>query len=242
LLSLPVSPCFFLSRRFAPSYPEIIEMLPTDSKARKEIPLYAGCIAYFPDALAAVAAVSKKGNDKHNPGQPLHWSREKSSDHQDCIVRHLFDAGKDGTRVDENGDLHAAALAWRALALLQLACEAKAAATSKPTLAEPNPWREWTPVVTNKHLVGEHAPVGPRVSVEYKMRNGCTDTMYAGNLRWTSKDVTSDIIAWRPADYESKWILRLARPGRDVYVTETVYTRAEATRMFNDLVIARAHD
>lgn len=100
-------------------------MLPTDSKARKEVPVASGVLDYFPDAIAAVAAVSKKGNDKHNPGQPLHWSREKSSDHRDCIARHLIDAGKDGQGVDENGDLHLAACAWRALAALQLAIEAR---------------------------------------------------------------------------------------------------------------------
>ena len=33
-------------------------MLPTDSKARKGIPLARGCLDYFPDALVAVAGVS----------------------------------------------------------------------------------------------------------------------------------------------------------------------------------------
>ena len=94
--------------------------LPTDSKARKDIPLARGLLDYFPDALAEVAAVSRAGNDKHNPGQPLHWSREKSSDHADCIMRHLVDRGK----VDpEDGFLHDAKVAWRALAMLQLALE-----------------------------------------------------------------------------------------------------------------------
>ena len=100
-------------------------ILPTDSKARKEIPVTTGVLDYFPLAIAAVAAVSKKGNERHNPGEPLRWSREKSSDHRDCVARHLIDAGPDGQGVDENGDLHLAACAWRALAALQVAIEAK---------------------------------------------------------------------------------------------------------------------
>lgn len=98
--------------------------LSQDSQERKDTPIYSGVMAYFPLALAAVARVSKAGNDKHNPGQPLHWSRGKSTDHKDCIARHLIEA--DG--VDPStGELHAAALAWRALANLQLAEEKRLA-------------------------------------------------------------------------------------------------------------------
>jgi hypothetical protein len=75
-----------------------------------------GLLWYFPNALAEVARVSKAGNDQHNPGQPMHHSRGKSSDHADCILRHLIDAGTiDGT----DGMRHSAKVAWRALALLQ---------------------------------------------------------------------------------------------------------------------------
>lgn len=89
--------------------------LPADSAARKEIPLARGLLDYFPAALAAVASVSKKGNDQHNPGQPMHHARGKSMDHADCILRHLVDRGT----VDTDGVRHAAKVAWRALALLQ---------------------------------------------------------------------------------------------------------------------------
>jgi len=94
--------------------------LPTNSKDRKQIPMFSGLLAYFPDALAAVAAHSFNGNEKHNPGEPLHWAREKSSDHKDCIVRHLADIA---TGADEIEEL--TAVAWRALAAAQLAIEAK---------------------------------------------------------------------------------------------------------------------
>jgi hypothetical protein len=95
--------------------------LPTDSAARKRIPIVTGLVDYFPDALAAVAEVSFVGNEKHNPGQPLHWSREKSADHADCIGRHLVERGT----IDEVTKVrHSAQLAWRALALLQIEIEA----------------------------------------------------------------------------------------------------------------------
>lgn len=93
-----------------------ISVLPEDSEARKEIPLFSGVLNYFPLALAAVARHSKRGNDKHNPGQPIHWARGKSMDHLDCIARHLIDA----ETVSASGEYEeATAIAWRALAYLQ---------------------------------------------------------------------------------------------------------------------------
>lgn len=98
-------------------------MLPTDSAARKRYPLCSGLWDYFPDALAEVAYVSWVGNEKHNPGEPLHHARGKSMDHADCIMRHLLERGGYDVVVDKNGVehrvRHSAALAWRALALLQ---------------------------------------------------------------------------------------------------------------------------
>ena len=94
-------------------------VLPTDSAVRKEIPIFSGVLNYFPLAIAAVARVSKRGNDQHNPGQPMHWAREKSTDHADCILRHMIDRGT----LDTDGILHDAKVAWRALAQLQLAIE-----------------------------------------------------------------------------------------------------------------------
>ncbi len=93
-------------------------MLPTDAKARKNIPLHSGVFAYFPDALIEVAIVSKLGNDQHNPGQPLHWAKEKSTDHEDCIARHTFDAMQAKTKAERIE--HKRARAWRALASLQV--------------------------------------------------------------------------------------------------------------------------
>ena len=102
--------------------------LPNDSQARKETPIFSGLLMYFPDACAAVSRLSYLANEKHNPGEPMHWSKHKSADHADCIVRHLMDArGK-----DEFGLHHATAVAWRALALLQTILEEEAEAQAEP--------------------------------------------------------------------------------------------------------------
>lgn len=98
--------------------------LPTDVKARKDIPIYSGFIKYFPDAIAAVAELSRIGNDQHNPGQPLFWDRSKSGDELDALARHLTDEAA-GTPKDTDGVRHLTKCAWRAMAALQKACEAE---------------------------------------------------------------------------------------------------------------------
>lgn len=102
----------------APSTADTV--LPIDSQARKDTPIFSGVARYFPLALAEVARLSKAGNDKHNPGEPLHWSRGKSNDHADCAMRHLIESG---TRDPDDGHLHTTKLAWRALAMLQIELE-----------------------------------------------------------------------------------------------------------------------
>lgn len=91
-------------------------LLPRDPLGRKGVPLTSGCLDYFPDALVAVAQLSWFGNNKHNPGEDLHWARSKSTDHADCIARHLIERGVHDA---DSGFSHTVALAWRALALLQ---------------------------------------------------------------------------------------------------------------------------
>lgn len=102
-----------------------------NSAERKSAPVYEGVMCYFPNALVEVARVSKMGNDKHNPGQPLHWSFNKSTDHGDCIARHQLEAEDIDTSdleyerenvvssAQHEGVLHAAKVAWRALAQLE---------------------------------------------------------------------------------------------------------------------------
>ena len=86
---------------------------------RKQHPITTGVLDYFPDALLAVARVSRAGNEQHHPGQPLHWDKPKSDDHADALVRHLIERGK----LDSDGQSHTAKVAWRALALLQTEIE-----------------------------------------------------------------------------------------------------------------------
>jgi hypothetical protein len=92
---------------------------PTEAEARKKIPLGRWMVGYFPDALRELARMSLAVNEQHNPGEPMHWAREKSSDHLDCAARHMLDVGK----IDTDGQRHTAKWAWRALALLQLELE-----------------------------------------------------------------------------------------------------------------------
>jgi dATP/dGTP diphosphohydrolase len=104
--------------------------LPKDNKARKALPIFDGVLMYFPDAIAAVAEVSRIGNEQHNPGEPLHWARGKSMDQMNTAVRHLMDHGT-GTRHDSDGARHLAKAAWRVLAALQLDIEAERKAASQ---------------------------------------------------------------------------------------------------------------
>ena len=90
------------------------------SAERKAAPIARGVLDYFPAALVEVARLSQAGNDKHNPGEELHHARGKSTDHADCIMRHLIDRG---LLDPEDRLLHDAKVAWRALAMLQQTCE-----------------------------------------------------------------------------------------------------------------------
>lgn len=90
--------------------------LPTDSAMRKEMPVTTGFIDYFPDAAAVTARLSVLGNEKHNPGEALHWAKGKSTDEPDCIARHLTERG---TIDEDDGVLHDVKMFWRAGANLQ---------------------------------------------------------------------------------------------------------------------------
>lgn len=98
--------------------------LPEDAGSRAEYPMADGLLYYFTSALAEVSRVSLIGNRQHNPGEPMHWARGKSTDHANKIIRHLADAGE----LDTDGIRHTAKLAWRALALLQEELERDAGA------------------------------------------------------------------------------------------------------------------
>lgn len=100
--------------------------LPTDSTKRKEYPIFRGVLRYFPAALAGISNISQKGNNKHNPGEEMYHARGKSTDHGDCILRHLTDtedllaAKERGGQVTNEQILEETSqLAWRVLAYSQ---------------------------------------------------------------------------------------------------------------------------
>lgn len=136
---------------------------------RKEYPMAEGMLDYFPDALVAVSHVSFVGNQQHNPGQPLHWAKEKSQDHADALMRHLVDRGK----FDNDGLRHSAKVAWRALALLQTEIENENAGTfealgpddAQPE-AEPEPMKLSGP--------GDLIPYGPGKIYPYSFTGSAT--------------------------------------------------------------------
>ena len=92
-----------------------------EKNCRKGMPVYSGVLSYFPDALKEVAKCSLAGQKQHNQGNKLYWDKNKSFDNEDALVRHLIDHSKNP--VDEDGVLHLAKVAWRALASLQIYLE-----------------------------------------------------------------------------------------------------------------------
>ena len=93
--------------------------LPTDATERKALPIVSGVLDYFPLALLEVARVSVAGNAQHNPGEPLHWARGKSTDQADTTVRHIMERGGK----DTDGQYHLAKAIWRLCADLQIEIE-----------------------------------------------------------------------------------------------------------------------
>lgn len=119
---------------------------------RKDQPIFSGVIRYFPRALAALAHLSKVGNEQHNPGKPLHWDRSKSGDELDALTRHLVDAGSR----DTDGEWHDTKVAWRALANLEKLLEQQAEAQANVERPLPVGWYERT-----SGMIGPWSSNGP---------------------------------------------------------------------------------
>lgn len=185
--------------------------LPTDSAERKNVPLYSGCFKYFPAALAGVARHAKEGNDKHNPGEPLHHDRGKSRDHSDCILRHLMDLAdlfaafrRTGGDADREQILQEAdALAWRALALSQWVHETVGSAPLAPgaRLPEPERIKAAQPDSAWVDNTGSQ-PVPDDEVVEYRtLENGSeVHRCHAGHLQWDRLGCATDIVEWRQTE------------------------------------------
>ena len=92
----------------------------TDSKLRKQMPVYRGFLQYFPDAVHLVAMLSARANEKHAPGKPIQWVKGVSADHEDCLARHLIDIDKMDPEMGLDYRVH---VAWRGMAQLQAAID-----------------------------------------------------------------------------------------------------------------------
>lgn len=80
---------------------------------------FRGVIDYFPRAVEAVASVSTFGASKYA------WKGWESVDdgfnrYSDAMVRHLLEEGKGDVLDPDSGLVHAAHVAWNALARLEL--------------------------------------------------------------------------------------------------------------------------
>lgn len=178
--------------------------LPTDPAARKAVPIYSGFIKYFPRAICAVAELSRIGNDQHNPGQPLHWDRNKSQDELDALMRHLVDDAM-GVPTDTDNILHATKLAWRAMANLEKALEARGA-EHKPDLTEqlpPGSLREVSHEGIWKTHTGNGLPLElvnqPKLIHVMFRSNKVALNQRSEKLLWMHHGLDGDITAWRLA-------------------------------------------
>jgi hypothetical protein len=87
-----------------------------------KLPIMRGGIQYFPRALRAIAALSGKGAAKYS------WNGWESVPdgqvrYSDAMGRHILDEAIDGPWDDKeggSGELHATAIAWNAMARLEL--------------------------------------------------------------------------------------------------------------------------
>ncbi len=93
--------------------------LPTDSAARKNIPVYRGFVKCFPDAIAAVAQLTGVATKQHHPDGGVYWDKTKSVDELDALLRHMLDDAMEPLSRDAEGVLHAVKIAWRGMANLQ---------------------------------------------------------------------------------------------------------------------------
>ena len=91
------------------------------AQQRKQTPIWSGVMQYFPKVWEHIARVSWQGNQQHNPGQPLHWAREKSTDQLDAALRHMLDHVVSAK--DTDGQYHLAKAIWRLCAEFELFLE-----------------------------------------------------------------------------------------------------------------------
>lgn len=85
-------------------------------------PIFQGLFQYFPNALRAIADVSKYGKEKYNLAyDDVNWARVDGgfARYADALSRHILD-NFSSSHDPESGLLHLAHAAWNALAVLEL--------------------------------------------------------------------------------------------------------------------------
>lgn len=92
-------------------------------------PIYRGGLAYFPNAIEAVASVSAFGARKYAWNGWLHVP-DGLGRYTDALVRHLASEAKGETVDPDSGLSHASHCAWNSLARLELIIRNKNATSS----------------------------------------------------------------------------------------------------------------
>lgn len=96
-----------------------MSQLPAKSNEREDWPLWTYLTEYFPDSFLAEVQVAVAGNKQHNAGEKtIRWAREKSTDHMNRAMRHMWDHSR-GQIKDTDGTYHLARARWRLGAALQ---------------------------------------------------------------------------------------------------------------------------
>lgn len=119
-----------------------MSILPTDDKARKNLPIFRMITGYFPKALREVTRVCVANNVRYNPDRApadINWARGKSTDQLGSLFRHILEYQSGlifeelppevQTACGEGFDkvYTLAEAAWRALAALELEIETQEA-------------------------------------------------------------------------------------------------------------------
>lgn len=95
-------------------------LIPEDDAERACYPIGTYLTEYCPNALLALSKHSYEANEKHNPGEEIHWARDKSIGSINRIFRHLFEfAWHYGRGEKDKSRYHLTAAAWRTNELLE---------------------------------------------------------------------------------------------------------------------------
>lgn len=88
-------------------------------------PIYQGFIKYFPNAIEAVANVSRFGYEKYGTWGGWRDVENGINRYMDAKCRHMISEAKGEECAEDSKILHAAHEAWGAMAKLELLLEAK---------------------------------------------------------------------------------------------------------------------